>query len=89
LENNLRIYTEFYTKGIRADLVIAKLNENPAENGHLQNGITDILAIVEMKYKYDLNDKPFKEDIRKIKNYIKTFRTLNVNISLFLHLYMK
>lgn len=33
LDNHLRIYTEFYYMGLRADLVVVKLNENPGQNG--------------------------------------------------------
>lgn len=70
-ENRLKIYTEYYHDGLRADLVIAKLCEEPGFNGHLRNDVKDILAVVEMKYKYDANVDPFKKDIVKVKNYIK------------------
>ncbi|WP_409271353.1 hypothetical protein V1499_18075 [Neobacillus sp. SCS-31] len=77
IENNIRIYTEFYMDGIRADLAIVKLDDNPGQYNHLQDSIIDILAIVEMKFKNHWNDGPFKEDIEKVKNYIKTSRYPN------------
>ncbi|WP_053367709.1 hypothetical protein [Bacillus sp. FJAT-27245] len=77
IENNIRIYTEFFMHGIRADLAIVKLDENPGQYKHLQDSVIDILAIVEMKFKNHWNDGPFKEDIEKVKNYIKTSRHPN------------
>lgn len=41
-ENRLKIYTEYYHDGLRADLVIAQLCEEPGLNGHLRNDIEDI-----------------------------------------------
>ncbi len=70
-ENRLKIYTEYYHDGLRADLVIAQLCEKPGFNGHLRNDVEDILAVVEMKYKYDTSDEPFRKDIEKVQNYIK------------------
>lgn len=70
-ENRLKIYTEYYHDGLRADLVIAQLCEEPGFNGHLRNDVVDILAVVEMKYKYVTNTDPFKKDIVKVKNYLK------------------
>jgi hypothetical protein len=76
-ENRLKIYTEYYHDGLRADLAIAQLCEEPGLNGHLRNDVVDILAVVEMKYKYDTNDDPFKKDIVKVKNYIKNLNYIN------------
>lgn len=69
-ENRLKIYTEYYHKGLRADLVVVQLCEEPGYNGHLRNDVENILAVVEMKYKFGTNDDPFKQDVVKVKNYI-------------------
>jgi hypothetical protein len=68
---NLRIYTEFYYKGSIADLAIIKLNDNPGNNNHLKDDIESVLAIIEIKYKGNVNLKPFEDDVRKIQQYIE------------------
>lgn len=44
--------------------------DNPGERSHLSNAIEDVIAVVEMKYKKDLTEKPFLLDIKKTKDYI-------------------
>jgi hypothetical protein len=85
LDNHLRIYTEFYYMGLRADLVVVKLNENPGQNGHLKNDVAEIIAAIEMKYKYDLSDKPFLSDIEKIRKSIEEYKINALYYLAFIH----
>ncbi|MEQ6391398.1 hypothetical protein RZN22_19235, partial [Bacillaceae bacterium S4-13-58] len=67
--NNIRIFTEFHYRGFIADLAIVKLIDQPGNN-HLQEEVESVLAIIEVKYKRDGNEKPFVADVLKIKRYM-------------------
>lgn len=69
-EHNLRIYTEYFYKGFVADLAIVKLNDDPGNNEYLKDDVESVLSIIEVKYKSGGSEKPFTDDIRKIKSYI-------------------
>ncbi|MCH1624456.1 hypothetical protein [Fredinandcohnia quinoae] len=71
-ENNIRIFTEFYYKDSIADIVIVQLNENPGNKEHLKDDVEAVLAVIEIKYKGAGNEKPFEDDVKKIKRYIST-----------------
>jgi ribosomal protein S8 len=71
-KNNLRIFTEYHHKGFIADLAIVKLTVDPGRNLHLKDDVESVLAVIEVKYKADGNEKPFVDDVRKIKSYIDT-----------------
>lgn len=62
---NVRIYTEFHYNGSIVDLAIVKLNDHPGNKNHLQEDVESVLAIIEIKYKGNVNLKPFEEDVRK------------------------
>ncbi|WP_089098369.1 hypothetical protein [Parageobacillus galactosidasius] len=85
LDNHLRIYTEFYYMGLRADLVVVKLNKNPGRNGHLKNDVAKIIAAIETKYKYDLPDKPFLSDIEKVRKSIEEYKINAFYYLVFIH----
>jgi hypothetical protein len=70
INNNLRIFTEYKNGGLRADLVIARIDSGQENREHLEDAIIEILAVVEMKYKNCLPDAPFLKDINKVKGYI-------------------
>ncbi|MEH7249497.1 hypothetical protein V7114_22275, partial [Neobacillus niacini] len=61
---------DYHYKGPRADLAIVKLNDNPGNNNHLKDDIESVLAIIEIKYKANVNLKPLEDDVRKIQQYI-------------------
>ncbi|MCM3124396.1 MULTISPECIES: hypothetical protein [unclassified Mesobacillus] len=69
-KHNLRIFTEFYHGGFIADLAIVQLKDDPSDSDHLKDGIENVLAIVELKYKAGGAMKFFEDDVLKIKNYI-------------------
>ncbi|MEQ6391386.1 hypothetical protein RZN22_19145, partial [Bacillaceae bacterium S4-13-58] len=69
--NNIRIFTEFHYKGFIADLAIVKLIDQPGKS-HLQEEVESVLAILEVKYKRNGNEKPFVDDVLKIKRYMNT-----------------
>ncbi len=73
--HNLRIYTEYYVRelGYYADLAIVRINPQK-EADFLKNMVTDILAIVEFKYKGSYSkgiESVIKSDVHKIKDYIQ------------------
>jgi len=79
-ENDIRIYTEFNEKGLKAkglrtDIAIVSLK--PSENDHCYLGerIDDVLAIIELKCRGDGSPgtSAIYRDVNKTKNYIKNF----------------
>lgn len=75
-EYHLRIYPEYYFSdlGYRADLAIVQIDPN-SEEGYLGDAVTDVIAIIELKYTANTSDataKWVKKDISKIKNYLQT-----------------
>ncbi|WP_096155698.1 hypothetical protein [Bacillus sp. FJAT-45066] len=72
MKNNIRIYTEFHYKGSIADIAMVKLKDKPGNSDHLKDDIESVLAIIEVKYKSCWNDKPFLDDILKVKDYMET-----------------
>lgn len=80
-ENNLRIYPEFYFSDLsyRADLAIVQIDPDDEEE-YLANSVTDIVAIIEIKYTSSTSNSTtawVKKDIAKIKNYIQSGKLLN------------
>lgn len=78
-ENNIRIYTEFTDKEFkgtrcRPDMVIAKIDLNAKEN-YLGDCITDILAVIEFKYKsgYTASNDVY-DDYLKLRRYANKFK---------------
>lgn len=71
-KHNLRIYTEFHYKGFIADIAIVKISDEPAGKDHLRDAVDAVLAVIEVKYKADGNEKPYVDDVRKIKTYLDT-----------------
>lgn len=75
-ENNLRIYPEFYFSDLayRADLAIVQIDPD-CENEYLAKAITDVVAVIELKYTSNASVGAatwVKKDITKIKNYIQS-----------------
>ncbi|GAB7057452.1 MULTISPECIES: hypothetical protein [unclassified Paenibacillus] len=70
-ENNLRIYTELHTGyGERIDISVVRIDDS--EKVHLREQITDIVAVIELKHKSGtVPINPFREDINKVKTYLK------------------
>ena len=73
-ENNLRIYSEFYFPelGYAADLAIVEVDVEKEEK-HLRNQVTDVVAVIELKYDGGNAERTavwIKSDIPKIKNYV-------------------
>ncbi|WP_092249282.1 hypothetical protein [Lacrimispora sphenoides] len=73
-ENNLRIYPEYYINmgGLkyRPDIVIVKVGSE--EKRFLKDMITEIVAIIELKYEYGNSQgtaNVIKRDIQKMKEY--------------------
>ncbi len=71
-ENNIRIYTEYYYKGMIADIVIVQLNEEPGYKDFIKDEVESVLAVIEIKYKGAGNEKPFEDDVKKIDRYMTT-----------------
>jgi len=75
-ENNLRLYPEFYFSDLayRADLAIVQIDPDREEE-YLANAITDVIAVIELKYTASASDgvaEWVKKDVSKIKNYIQS-----------------
>lgn len=75
-ENNLRLYPEFYFSDLayRADLAIVQIDPD-CEEEYLANAITDVIAVIELKYTASASDgvaEWVKKDVSKIKNYIQS-----------------
>ncbi|MDE6580843.1 MAG: hypothetical protein K2K41_09960, partial [Ruminiclostridium sp.] len=70
-ENNLYIYPEFYFSQFRyhADIAICEMNMSMETYG-LHDHLTDIAAIIELKYGGSSNY--IKTDILKLKNYVQS-----------------
>jgi len=71
-EHNLRIYTEYYVKELkyRADLAIVRIDPE-SEEDHLENMVTNTLAIFELKYGGYYADKFIQSDVPKLKSYVQ------------------
>lgn len=74
-EYNLRIYPEFYFAqlGYYADIAIVQIDLESEQN-HLKNMVTDVIAVIELKYaggNSKATEEWIKSDIPKIKNYIQ------------------
>ncbi|WP_428911987.1 hypothetical protein [Niallia sp. Krafla_26] len=82
---NLRIYTEFHYQGFISDLAIVKLNDIPGNHDHLKEDVESILAIIEVKYKGNVNLKPFEDDVRKIQQYIENDTAITQYYLAFVH----
>lgn len=77
-EHNIRIFTEYYLPelGYRADIAIVIIDPE-IEDEHLQDMVTDVLAIIELKYKSGYSkgiEQEIKNDVWKIQDYIKIGR---------------
>lgn len=75
-ENNLRIYTEFWISSLkyRADMVIVEIADDVDEYDWLADAVTDIVAIIELKFKSEKDDgtaEEIKNDIWKFKDYVQ------------------
>ena len=75
-EPNLRIYPEFYFRDLAyfADLAIVQVDPD-SEEEYLANAVTDIIAIIELKYTAGTADRTatwVKKDVAKMKDYIQT-----------------
>lgn len=75
-EHNLRIYPEFYFGDLAyfADLAIVQVDPD-SEEEYLTNAVTDIIAIIELKYTAGTADRTatwVKKDVAKMKDYIQT-----------------
>lgn len=74
MDNNLRIFTEYYVDGERIDLVIVEIDPLKAEEYHLSLCVKRVLAVVEMKHKGgSVNDSLFYKDVQKILSFIKNW----------------
>ena len=76
---SIMIFTEFNTDkfrhtGFRADMVIAQIDFDKANNEFLGDCIKNYICILELKFKGDFKTAPdiIKEDYIKTKNYIKS-----------------
>lgn len=87
--HRLRIFTEFYMgtnkngKKQIADIAIVRLKYKREldESYYLKNRIDEILTIIELKYKGN-NEKAFREDISKTKEYTKIDKCKNTQFYL-------
>jgi len=77
-EQNLRIYTEFNEKGLkakgwRADIAIVRLHEREQDSCYLGDYVRDVLAIIELKFqtKGSRGMDNIWHDIEKAKDYIR------------------
>lgn len=76
IKNNLRIFTEYSVGTERIDLVIVEIDPVKAEEYHLSDCVTRVLAVVEMKHKSaSTSDSIFYKDVQKIFSYIKDLGT--------------
>ena len=76
LDNNIRIFTEYYIDGERIDLVIVEIDPEKAIEDFLGECIVRIIAVVEMKYKGStVSERYFDDDIEKIVRYINKFKS--------------
>lgn len=70
-QKNLRIYTEYYIKPDRVDLVVVQIDPEKADYSYLGDSVIKVLASIEMKYKSAYaNDKVFTDDVLKVIRYI-------------------
>ena len=74
-ENNMRIFTEYWISSLkyRADMVIVKV-ENPDDYAYIADAVTDIVAVIELKYKANGDEATaaeIKQDIWKFKDYVQ------------------
>lgn len=72
VENNLKIYPEYYFSnlGYKADIAIVEID--PEKNDYIRNRVTSVVAILELKYKsgYSKNkEEEIKRDIQKLRQY--------------------
>lgn len=73
-KNNIRIFTEYHIEQKKADLIIAIIDKDrfKKQDEHLKNCLSEILAIIEMKYKIsNASERYFIDDISKLNKYIK------------------
>ncbi len=74
-ENNMRIFTEYWISSLkyRADMVIVKV-ENSDDYAYIADAVTDIVAVIELKYKANGDEATaaeIKQDIWKFKDYVQ------------------
>ena len=73
-ENNLFIYPEFYMPELkyRADMAVVEMDLSA--NGSLSDKVTDIAAVIELKFRDGMSQGTFnviKADLRKMRQYAK------------------
>lgn len=71
--HRLRIYAEYsLPSGRRADIALVRLlPANEQSGGHLSNDIESIVAIIEFKFKNCFSPDPFRNDIKKLRQYAR------------------
>lgn len=77
-KHNIRIFTEYYISELRyrADIAIVQIDLEIKER-HLADMVTDVLAIIELKYKAGYSkgiENEIKNDVKKLQDYIKIGR---------------
>lgn len=73
--HKLRIYAEYrLPSGRRADIALVRLlPANERRGNHLSDDIETIVAIIEFKFKNCLSPDPFRNDIKKLREYAREY----------------